>query len=107
MLLRNEFGPEVPCAQCQRRVRGIRWGELCPDCRMVREVRAGRVAQRIALAATAVVLVALSLTWPPTASRFWLAVAAAGTYLIVRKVAASLLMEYMPRPPVGTPPTEG
>jgi len=105
MLLRNEFTPEVPCAQCQRRVRHIRWGELCPDCRMVRETRARSIATRISLVLTVLVTAALSFGLPARASRFWIAVGAAATYLLVRRIATGVLMEYLPRPPVGTPST--
>ena len=28
--------PEVPCAKCERRVPGLPWGELCPECRAER-----------------------------------------------------------------------
>jgi hypothetical protein len=103
MLLKQEFGPEVPCAQCQRRVPRIRWGELCPDCKRVFEQRAARPAQRIALVLTAVVAVVLRLTLPRTGF-FWLALVVAGTYLLTRRIAAGLLMEYLPREPVGTRP---
>ena len=37
--------PEVPCAKCERRVRGLGWGELCPDCLAERKRRASRSGQ--------------------------------------------------------------
>ncbi|HEU4699817.1 MAG TPA: hypothetical protein VFS40_11600 [Gemmatimonadales bacterium] len=103
MLLKQEFGPEVPCAQCQRRVPRIRWGELCPDCRRVFEHRAARLAQRVALVVTVLVALVLRLTLP-RAGFFWLALGVVGSYLIARRLAAGLALEFLPREPVGTRP---
>ena len=56
--------PEVPCAKCQRRVAGLPWGELCPECRAERSARASRLANRISLAATALTAAYVALRMP-------------------------------------------
>lgn len=88
--------PEVPCAKCQRRVRGIQWGDLCPECRAERGGRASRLANRISLAATALTAayVALRLPDDPTA-RFYGAIAVVATYIIVRRIVGRIAMEVL------------
>ena len=90
--------PEVPCAKCERRVAGLPWGELCPDCRAERASRATRLAHRISLAATALMAayVAFRLPGDPM-SRFYGAIAVLATYIIVRRVASRAAMEFLPR----------
>ncbi len=90
--------PEVPCARCERRVAGLPWGELCPECRAERAGRASRLAHRISLAATALMAayVALRLPGDPT-SRLYCAVAVLATYIIVRRVASRAAMEFLSR----------
>ena len=56
--------PEVPCAKCERRVAGLPWGELCPDCRAERSGRATRLAHRISLAATALMAAYVAFRLP-------------------------------------------
>ena len=90
--------PEVPCAKCGRRVRGLPWGELCPDCRAERERRASRLAGRISLAVTALMAAYVALRFPGDASsRLYGAVLVLATYLIVRRIATRLAMELLPR----------
>ena len=90
--------PEVPCAKCERRVAGLAWGELCPDCRAERQGRATRLAHRISLAATALMAayVAFRLPGDPS-SRLYGAVAVLATYIIVRRVASRAAMEFLPK----------
>ena len=90
--------PEVPCARCERRVAGLPWGELCPDCRSERTGRARRLAHRISLAATALMAayVAFRLPGDPT-SRLYGAVAVLAIYIIVRRVASRAAMEFLPK----------
>ena len=86
--------PEVPCAKCQRRVPGLAWGELCPQCRAERSARASRLANRISLAATALTAAYVALRMPnePTA-HFYGAVAVVATYIIVRRIVGRIAME--------------
>jgi hypothetical protein len=88
--------PEVPCAKCGRRLRGLPWGELCPECKAERRVRASRLANRISLAATALMAayVAIRVTSAPLA-RIYGVVAVLATYIIVRRIAMQIAMEYL------------
>ena len=88
--------PEVPCAKCGRRLAGLPWGELCPECRADRETRASRLGRRISLAATVVMVayVALRIPADPRA-RLYAAIAALATYIIVRRIATRVAMEYL------------
>ncbi len=88
--------PEVPCVRCQRRIRGLGWGELCPDCRAERKARASRLASRISLAATVLMAayVALSVPAAPMA-RLYGAIAVLATYIIVRRIVTLVAMEYL------------
>jgi hypothetical protein len=88
--------PEVPCARCQRRIRGLGWGELCPDCLAERKGRARRLANRISLAATVLMAayVALRVSAVPMA-RLYGAIAVLATYIIVRRIATAVAMEFL------------
>jgi hypothetical protein len=88
--------PEVPCVRCQRRIRGLGWGELCPDCLAERKGRARRLASRISLAATVLMAayVAFRLSGDPTA-RLYGVVAVLATYIIVRRIATAVAMEML------------
>ena len=90
--------PEVPCAKCQRRIRGLGWGELCPDCLAERKRRASRLAHRISLAATVLMAVYVAFRLPgDSSSRLYGAVAVLATYFIVRRVASRAAMEFLPK----------
>jgi hypothetical protein len=88
--------PEVPCARCQRRLRGLAWGDLCPECRAEREGRASRVGRRISLAAALLMAgyVAFRMPADPMA-RTYAAIAVLATYIIVRRIATRVAMEYL------------
>jgi hypothetical protein len=90
--------PEVPCVKCGRRVRGLGWGELCPECLADRKRRASRLANRISLAATALMAayVAIRVTAAPMA-RLYGGIAVLATYIIVRRIATQVAMEYLPK----------
>jgi hypothetical protein len=90
--------PEVPCAKCERRVRGLGWGELCPDCLADRKRRASRLASRISLAATVLMAayVAIRVAATPMA-RLYGGIAVVATYIIVRRIATQVAMEYLPK----------
>ena len=88
--------PEVPCVRCQRRIRGLGWGELCPDCRTERKRRASRLASRISLAATVLMAAYVALRMPGAPmARLYGAIAVLATYIIVRRIATLVAMEYL------------
>jgi hypothetical protein len=90
--------PEVPCAKCGRRVPGLAWTALCPECRWEREARARRLSRRIALAATTVMGLYVVLRLPPDpTTRIYAGVAVVATYLIVRRISTRLAMEFLPK----------
>ncbi len=87
---------EVPCARCGKRVPRIAWGDLCPACRWEREARAKKISSRAALAATLLMGLYVMLRVPadPTA-RLISVLAVLATYVIVRRIAGRLAMEFM------------
>lgn len=90
--------PEVPCAKCGKRVPGLAWTELCPECRWEREARARRLSSWIALAATALMGLYVMLRLPAHSSmRFYAIVAVLATYIIVRRIVSRLAMEFLPK----------
>jgi hypothetical protein len=88
--------PEVPCVRCGRRIRGLGWGELCPECKAERRQRANRLANRISLAATALMAayVAIRIGAAPM-GRVYGAIAVLATYIIVRRIVTAVAMEYL------------
>jgi hypothetical protein len=90
--------PEVPCAKCERRVRGLPWGELCPECRAERWRRASRLGNRISLAATALMAAYVAVLAPrDSTARTYAAIAVVATYIIVRRIASRVAMEFLPK----------
>lgn len=88
--------PEVPCASCGRRVVGLGWGDLCPQCHAARARRASRIATRISLAATLLMGLYVAFQLPPDPmARIYGAVAVLATYIIVRRIAGRVAMETM------------
>ena len=88
--------PEVPCAKCERRIRGLRWGDLCPECLAQREGRASRLGRRISLAATVLMAAYVAFRMPADAmARLYAAIAVLATYIIVRRIATRVAMEYL------------
>ena len=90
--------PEGPCLRCERRVRGLGWGELCADCLHERRGRASKLSQRISLPATLLMAAWVFLSVPdePTA-RVYGGIAVLATYVIVRRIVHHVAMEYLPR----------
>jgi hypothetical protein len=88
--------PEVPCAKCGRRIRGLGWGELCSVCLAERRARARKLASRISLAATVLMAgyVAIRVSAAPMA-RLYGAIAIVATYIIVRRIATLVGMEFL------------
>lgn len=88
--------PEVPCARCGRRLSGLRWGDLCPECRAEREQRASRLGHRISLAATVLMAAYVALRVPADPmARGYAGIAVLATYIIVRRIATRVAMEYL------------
>lgn len=89
---------EVPCARCERRVAGLAWGDLCPDCRTERSRRANRLARRISIPATLLVGLYVILRVPALpVARFYGLLAVLTTYIVVRKVVHRVALEMLPR----------
>jgi hypothetical protein len=88
--------PEVPCVRCGRRIRGLSWGELCPECLAERKARARKVANRISLAATVLMAIYVIVRVPAESmARLYGAIAVLATYIIVRRIAMAIGMEYL------------
>jgi hypothetical protein len=88
--------PEVPCARCGRRIRGLSWGELCPQCLAEKKGRARRLANRISLAATVLMAAYVAVRVPATSmARIYGGIAVLATYIIVRRIATAIGMEYL------------
>jgi hypothetical protein len=88
---------EVPCARCGTFVKGIQFGDLCPDCRRQRSIRASRYARLISLAVTAgFAFYVATRAAPSRTGRLWLAAGAIIIYFITRKVSYGALMRHLP-----------
>jgi hypothetical protein len=88
--------PEVPCVGCGRRIRGLGWGALCPECLAGRKARARKLANRISLAATVLMAVYVIVRVPAESmARLYGAIAVLATYIIVRRIAMAIGMEYL------------
>ncbi|HLB53495.1 MAG TPA: hypothetical protein VJK71_00130 [Gemmatimonadales bacterium] len=88
--------PPAPCARCERRVAGVKWGDLCPDCLAELKRRASPLARVISLVFVAVVIGYAWLRIPLTPmSRLWVAAVAVATYFLVRKIATQIAVELM------------
>jgi hypothetical protein len=88
--------PEVPCARCGRRISGLPWGELCPECLAERKARASRLAGRISLAATVLMATYVALRVPvDPMARLYAGIAVLATYIIVRRIVTRVAMEYL------------
>jgi hypothetical protein len=88
--------PEVPCARCERRLRGLRWGDLCPECQAEREGRASRLGRRISIAAALLMAAYVAFRMPADSlARLYAGIAVLATYIIVRRIATKVAMEYL------------
>jgi len=90
--------PEVPCVQCDRRERGLAWGDYCSVCKEERRRRANRPARL--LSAIAAVLMGAWLTWRTPARlgpRMFAAASVVLTYVVVRRIVFRAAMEFLPR----------
>jgi len=88
--------PPAPCARCQTRVPGIKWGDLCPECLAELKRRASPVARYISLGAALLVIGYAWLRIPlGLSSRVWVAGIAIGTYFLVRKIVTQIAVEVL------------
>ncbi len=89
---------EVPCARCGERVQGLAWGDLCPDCTRARKRRANRISSIISLAGTALTAAYVSYRLPPSPNaRIYGVVLVVAVYIIIRRIATRVAMEFLPR----------
>lgn len=90
--------PEVPCLRCERRIRGLGWGELCPECHAERTRRAKKLSRRISLPAALLMAgwVYLGMPDDPTA-RLYGAGAVLAVYVLVLRIVHHVAMEFLPR----------
>jgi len=96
--------PPAPCARCERRVPGVKWGDLCPDCQAELRRRATPVARIISLGSALLVIGYAWLRIPlGPVSRIWVAAIALATMFLVRKIVTQIAMEIMRKPSGGTP----
>ena len=89
---------EVPCARCGERGPGVQWGELCANCVKLRKRRANRVSSLISLAGTALAAAYVSFKLPaiPNA-RIYGVVLVVAVYIILRRIATRVALEFLPR----------
>jgi hypothetical protein len=106
-LLRNSLEPTpppVPCARCEQRVAGIKWGDLCPDCQAELKRRARPLARIISFVAALLVIGYAWLRIPlGPVSRIWVAAIAIATMFLVRRIVTQIAMEIMRKPSGGKP----
>ena len=89
---------EVPCARCGERITGLGWGELCANCTKLRKRRANRIASIISLTGTALTAAYVSYRFPATPNaRIYAAVLVVAVYIILRRIASRVAMEFLPR----------
>ena len=97
-LWRASVEPPAPCARCERRVAGVKWGDLCPDCLAELRRRASPLARIISLLFAVVVIGYAWLRIPLTlTARFWVGAVAIATYFLVRKIVTQVAVEFLRR----------
>lgn len=85
---------EVPCVECGEFVAGIGFGERCRACHERRLRRAGRIASRVAIAATILMAAWTIWTVPHTSLARWYGGLGIGaTYFLVRLITKRIAME--------------
>jgi hypothetical protein len=89
---------DAPCVDCGKRTEGLLLGQRCPMCEVRRERQAGKVAGRLALVAAVLMAGYLALRPLPggTSGRVYAGVAVLITYLLVRKIAATVAVQMLP-----------
>lgn len=88
--------PPAPCAGCEQRVPGVKWGDLCPDCQAELRRRARPLARIISFGAALLVIGYAWLRIPlGPVSRIWVAAIAIATMFLVRKIVTQIAMEVL------------
>jgi len=88
--------PPAPCAKCQQRVAGIKWGDLCPDCKAELMRRAMPLARIISFVAALLIIGYAWLRIPlGPVSRIWVAAIAIAAMLLVRKIVLQIAIEVL------------
>ena len=89
-------GPPAPCAKCQQRVPGVKWGDLCPDCKAELMRRAMPVARIISFVAALLIIGYAWLRIPlGPVSRIWVAAIAIAAMFLVRKIVLQIAIEVL------------
>jgi hypothetical protein len=89
-------GPPAPCARCEKRVPGIKWGDLCPDCKAELRRRAMPLARIISLGSALLVILYAWLRIPlRPVTRLWVAAVAIATYFLVRRIVTQIAIEVL------------
>lgn len=95
-LSRVSLEPPAPCARCEQRTPGLKWGDLCPDCQAELRRRARPVARVISFIAALLVIGYAWLRIPlGPVSRIWVAGIAIGTMFLVRRIVTQIAMEVL------------
>ena len=88
--------PPAPCARCEKRVPGVKWGDLCPDCKAELGRRAMPLARIISFASALLVIGYAWLRIPlKPVTRLWVAAIAIATYFLVRKIVTQIAIEVL------------
>jgi len=97
----------VPCVQCDRRERGLAWGDFCTICRAEREREAKRVGSRIGILGAAILAAYLIWQTPnELLPRIFAAASVLLLYVIIRIFVSKLRYEFAPRRPKEGGPTD-
>ena len=88
--------PPAPCAKCQQRVPGVKWGDLCPDCKAELTRRAMLLARIISFGAALLIIGYAWLRIPlGPVSRVWVAAVAIAAMFLVRKIVLQIAIEVL------------
>ncbi|MGE0555304.1 MAG: hypothetical protein AB7R55_17880 [Gemmatimonadales bacterium] len=97
----------VPCVQCDRRERGLAWGDFCTICREEREREAKRVGSRIGILGAAILAAYLIWQTPnELMPRIFAAASVLLLYVIIRVFVSKLRYEFAPRRPKAGRPAD-
>ena len=88
--------PPAPCVRCERKLPGVKWGDLCPECQAELRARARPLARIISFVAALLVIGYAWLRIPlGPVSRIWVAAIALATMFLVRKIVIQIAMEVL------------